>query len=208
MKAHAMRPLPVTLGLAAALATTLTTPAWAAAAAPHPLIAAFLQGLVRPIAADDQLLVLAAMGLWAGFALPRRAWAGAGLFLTAMVAGMMLSMAGISLPMAETWITLSAMVFAILVIAAWNGQRRGVLPGMLIAIAGFGLFDLHLDAAALTAPAAPLALIAGFLTTATAMMALAIAIARAAATSAAIAPVVARLSEGVITAAGGSRLSS
>ena len=69
------------LALAAALALT------AAPALAHTGLgdaSGFEHGFLHPLTGPDHLLAMLAVGLWSGFVLPHRAWAGAAAFLSAM----------------------------------------------------------------------------------------------------------------------------
>lgn len=106
----------------------------------------FAHGLVHPLLGADHLLAMLAVGLWSGFALPRRVWAGAAAFLAAMATGAALSWGGVALPMVESWITLSVLVFGVLTVLARPDQSRRVSGAALGAIAAFGLAHGHAHA--------------------------------------------------------------
>ena len=72
----------------------------------------FTHGLLHPILGPDHLLAMLAVGLWSGFVLPHRFWAGAATFLSAMTAGAGLSWAGVPLPGVEAMIVLLAAIMA------------------------------------------------------------------------------------------------
>ena len=67
----------------------------------------FLHGLGHPVLGPDHLLAMLAVGLWSGFVLPHRFWAGAAAFMGAMIFGAGLSWSGIGYPMVETVIVAS-----------------------------------------------------------------------------------------------------
>lgn len=57
----------------------------------HGETSGFLHGLGHPILGPDHLLAMLGIGVWSGFALPRRLWVGAVTFLAAMSLGAALS---------------------------------------------------------------------------------------------------------------------
>lgn len=97
----------------------------------------FLPGLEHPLGGLDHVLAMVAVGLWSGFILPSRVWAGAATFMGAMITGAAVSWAGVPLPMVETWITLSVVVFGLLTILSRRGQAAGLT---LLSLAVIGLF--------------------------------------------------------------------
>ncbi|WP_210528145.1 HupE/UreJ family protein [Rubellimicrobium arenae] len=96
-------------------------------------------GLVHPLWGADHLLAMLAVGLWSGFVLPRRVWAGAAAFLTAMSAGAGLSWAGFGLPGVEGLTLASVVAFGLMVLVSRRGQAPVVTAASLAAIAGFAL---------------------------------------------------------------------
>lgn len=133
-------------------------------------------GLVHPLTGADHLLAMLAVGLWSGFVLPRRFWAGAAAFLSAMLAGTGLAWAGVGFPMVETAITASVVVFGLLTLVARRGQSGAVTAASLAAIAAFGLAHGHAHAA--EAAGGATAYVAGFLAATAALHAAGIALAR------------------------------
>lgn len=128
----------------AAATTLIAAPAMAHTG--HGETSGLVAGLMHPVAGPDHLLAMLAVGLWSGFALPRRVWAGAAAFLSAMGAGALLSWSGVGIPGVETWITLSVLVFGVMTVLARPGQGGAVTGGALAAIAGFALFHGHAHA--------------------------------------------------------------
>ncbi|PWE30375.1 urease accessory protein UreJ [Pararhodobacter marinus] len=118
-------------------------------------------GLAHPFLGADHLLAMVAVGLWSGLVLPRRVWAGAAAFMTAMITGAALGFAGAALPMAEGMIALSVIVFGLLVVMARRGQPRALTAVSLAAIAAFGTAHGYAHAVEATGSAA--AYVAGFL---------------------------------------------
>lgn len=121
----------------------------------------FLHGLEHPVFGMDHLLAMVTVGLWSGFVLPQRFWAGASAFMGAMVLGAAMSWNGIGLPGVETLITASVVVFGLLTLLARRGQGAGLTAASLAAIAAFALAHGHAHATEATGQA--LAYLAGFL---------------------------------------------
>ena len=97
----------------------------------------FLHGFLHPLTGADHLLAMLAVGLWSGFVLPNRFWAGATTFLAAMAAGAGLSWAGVGFPAVETMILASVILFGMLVLASRPGQPRWLTAASLGMIALF-----------------------------------------------------------------------
>ncbi|MGL4279678.1 MAG: HupE/UreJ family protein, partial [Albidovulum sp.] len=121
----------------------------------------FLPGVEHPVGGLDHVLAMVAVGLWSGFVLPGRVWAGAATFMGAMVAGAGLSWAGLPLPMVETWITLSVVAFGLLTFLSRRGQSAAMTGLSLAAIGLFAIGHGHAHASEATGGAA--AYMAGFL---------------------------------------------
>ncbi len=130
----------------------------------------FLAGVGHPVLGLVHLLSMLTVGLWSGLALPRHFWVGAATFMAAMVAGAVLSWAGIAIPMVGGWITVSVVVFGLLTLLARRGQSMQTTGVSLMAIALFALCHGHAHATEASGNA--LAYLAGFLST-TAMLHLA-----------------------------------
>lgn len=160
--------------LSAALAA-LAAPAMAHTGHDHGF--GLLNGLAHPLLGADHLLAMVAVGLWSGFVLPRRVWAGAAAFLTAMLAGAGLAWAGVGFPMVEGAILASVVVFGLLTLIARRGQSATVTTASLAAIAAFALAHGHAHAAEATGGA--LGYVAGFLAATAALHLSGIAVARA-----------------------------
>jgi urease accessory protein len=97
----------------------------------------FLHGLIHPVLGPDHLLAMLAVGLWSGFVLPRRFWAGPVTFLSAMAIGAGLSRAGVPMPGVEMLVIGSVTVFGLLVLLARRGQGVFVTAASLAAVAVF-----------------------------------------------------------------------
>lgn len=162
----------------AALAALITSPALAHTG--HGGAEGFLHGLAHPLGGADHLLAMLAVGIWSGFALPRRLWAGAAVFMAAMVAGAGASWSGIGFPGVEAAIVGSVLVFGLLTLVARRGQGGWQTGGTLAAIAGFALAHGH--AHATEAQGAVIAYLGGFLIATAGLHLAGVAIARALAT--------------------------
>lgn len=137
----------------------------------------FVHGLEHPIFGPDHLLAMLAVGLWSGFVLPHRFWAGAAAFMGAMVLGAALSWAGIGYPMVETVIVASVVAFGLLTLVSRRGQAGWITGASLAAIAVFA--SAHGHAHATEASGNALAYLAGFLISTAALHLAGIAMARA-----------------------------
>lgn len=137
----------------------------------------FLHGLQHPVLGPDHLLAMLAVGLWSGFVLPTRFWAGAAAFMAAMVVGAGLSWAGIGYPMVETVILASVVAFGVLTLMSRRGQAGWVTLASLAMIAVFA--SAHGHAHATEAAGNAFAYLAGFLTATAGLHLAGIGIARA-----------------------------
>jgi urease accessory protein len=121
----------------------------------------FAHGIAHPLFGPDHLLAMLAVGLWSGFVLPQRFWAGAGAFMGAMVLGAGMSWSGIGYPMVETVIVASVVAFGLLTLVSQRGQA-GWITGL--SLAAIGVFaSAHGHAHATEAAGNVLAYLAGFL---------------------------------------------
>ena len=131
---------------APSLAATLTLIASPALAHGGHAADGLWHGLLHPLAGPDHLLAMLAVGLWSGFVLPRRVWAGAAVFLAAMLAGAAVALAGIGFAGVEGAIVGSVLVFGLLTLAARAGQAGWQTGLTLLAIGGFALAHGHAHA--------------------------------------------------------------
>jgi urease accessory protein len=164
--------------LPAALFAMLASPALAHTG--HGDAGGFLHGLVHPVMGADHLLAMLAVGLWSGFVLPERFWAGAAAFLGAMAVGAGLGWAGFGFPMVETVIIASVVAFGLLTLGARRGQAGWITGTSIVAIAIFATAHGHAHATESTGNA--FAYLAGFLVATAGLHLAGIALARAVAT--------------------------
>jgi urease accessory protein len=164
--------------LATAVAALIAGPALAHTG--HGDANGFLHGLQHPVFGADHLLAMLAVGLWSGFVLPGRFWAGAAAFMGAMLIGAGLSWAGLGYPMVETVIIASVVAFGLLTIMSRRDQPGWISAASLAAIALFA--SAHGHAHATEAVGNIQAYLAGFLIATAALHLAGIGIARAVAT--------------------------
>jgi urease accessory protein len=159
----------------AALLAALAGPALAHTG--HGETSGLVAGITHPVLGPDHLLAMLAVGLWSGFVLPGRFWAGAAAFLSAMAAGAGLSWAGIGYPAVETVIVASVVAFGLLTLVSRREQAAGLTLASLAVIALFA--SAHGHAHATEASGNALAYLAGFLVSTAALHLAGIGIARA-----------------------------
>ena len=135
-----------------------------------------VHGLVHPILGPDHLLAMLAVGLWSGFVLTRRVWAGALTFMAAMTAGAGLSWVGVGFALAEPAIVASVVVFGLLTLLSHRGQPRVLTAATLGGIAVFALAHGH--AHATEAAGNTVAYLGGFLVSTALLHGLGIVVAR------------------------------
>lgn len=125
----------------------------------------FVAGILHPISGIDHLLVMVSVGLLAGIAGGRARWALPLGFVTAMLAGAGLALAGGSLPLVETVIAAS-----VVVLGALAALRFGLpMAAILAVVAFFAVFHGFAHGQEAPVGGAILAYIAGF-TVATALL--------------------------------------
>lgn len=78
----------------------------------------FLAGILHPFLGLDHLLAMVAVGLWASQIGKKAVWALPSSFVAMMIAGVVIAMAGVSMPYVETGILLSVLVLGGLVATA------------------------------------------------------------------------------------------
>ncbi|MBP2297672.1 HupE/UreJ family protein [Azospirillum picis] len=120
--------------------------------------AGFAHGFLHPVGGLDHLLAMVAVGLWAAQRGGAAVWALPAAFVTAMIGGGLLGMAGIGLPGVELGIAGSVVALGALIAA----QSRLPLPASLAAVALFALFHGHAHGAEMPEAAQPLLYGLGF----------------------------------------------
>lgn len=155
-------------------ALLMTSPAFAHTG--HGDASGFAHGFLHPILGPDHLLAMLAVGLWSGFVMPARLWAGAASFLAAMTLGAALNWAGLALPMVESAILASVLIFGLLVALTRSGQSATLNSASLLAIAGFAAAHGYAHAAEATGNA--IGYLSGFLLATAALHLAGIALAR------------------------------
>jgi urease accessory protein len=120
--------------------------------------AGFAHGFLHPVGGWDHLLAMVAVGLWAAQRGGAALWALPAAFVTAMIAGGLLGMAGIALPAVELGIAGSVIALGALVAA----QSRLSLPLSMAVVALFALFHGHAHGAEMPEAAQPLLYGLGF----------------------------------------------
>ena len=134
-----MKKLLLSAGLVLAAAPALAHPGHG--------VAGFGEGVLHPLTGVDHLLAMLAVGIWSGFAMPRRLWAGAASFLAAMVAGAGLAWSGVAMAGVEPAILTSVLVFGVMILTARQGQSTGLMALSLAGIAGFAAMHGYAHAA-------------------------------------------------------------
>jgi len=127
----------------------------------HPGANGFADGLVHPLYGLDHLLVMIAVGLWAGQRGGRALWLIPTAFLGTMALGVALGWTGVSLPLMETGIVASGIILGLLVATAcrWSLLASSALVGL------FGLFHGYAHGAELLRVTSPWLCGAGLLLT-------------------------------------------
>ena len=118
----------------------------------------FAAGFSHPWSGLDHMLAMVAVGLWAGANGGRALWAWPVAFVSVMLVGGALGIAGVALPMVEPGILASVIVLGLLVLAA---IRLPVAIGAAL-VALFALLHGHAHGAELPAEAAAASYAAGF----------------------------------------------
>lgn len=120
--------------------------------------AGFAHGFLHPVGGWDHLLAMVAVGLWAAQRGGAALWALPATFVTAMIGGGLLGMAGIELPAVELGIAGSVIVLGALIAA----QSRLALPVSMAVVALFALFHGHAHGVEMPEAAQPLLYGLGF----------------------------------------------
>ena len=141
--------------LAALLLSGLAAPALA-----HPGHGSegLMAGLAHPVGGLDHLLAMVAVGLWAAQQGGRALWAVPAAFVSMLLVGGLLGMAGIALPLVETGIVGSVILFGGLLLGA---ARLPVQAGMAL-VGVFALFHGYAHGAEMPQAASALTYALGF----------------------------------------------
>lgn len=116
------------------LATVMTSTAFAAQAHTGHGTTSLMEGLVHPFGLDH-LLAMVAVGVWSVSALPEdKAWHGPATFLLALVLSAALGTMGLTLPYLEHGVSLSVVLFGLMLIVATKPVPPAIGLG-LIAVA-------------------------------------------------------------------------
>ena len=99
----------------------------------------FGSGFAHPLHGLDHMLVMVAVGLWAGQLGGRARWLVPASFVGVMVLGGALAMAGLRVPFTEEGIMLSVLVLGVLIAVA----ARFPLPASMAIVGIFALFHGH-----------------------------------------------------------------
>jgi urease accessory protein len=148
----------ISIKLAAAAAVALLA---APAAEAHPLAfhgMGFAAGAAHPFMGLDHLLAMLAVGVWAVQQGGRAIWAVPAAFVTMLVAGGAMAMAGIPLPGVEAGILASVVALGLLV----AGAARLPMPAGLGLVALTALFHGHAHGAEMPLAASPVGYAVGF----------------------------------------------
>ncbi|MCS6780407.1 MAG: HupE/UreJ family protein [Geminicoccaceae bacterium] len=184
--------------LSPALAVLLLS-AVAGPAAAHTFGAAgagLAQGFLHPLGGWDHLLAMLAVGVWAAQLGGRAIWAAPAAFVTGLVLGAVMGMAGIGLVAVETGILASLVIVGLLIALA----IRLPLAGGLALVALFGLVHGHAHGTELPEAASPLLYAVGFVAASVLLHAAGVALGTAARRYAL--PLLPRLGGGAVAAAG------
>jgi urease accessory protein len=111
---------------------------------------AFTAGFTHPFLGLDHVLAMVAVGMWAARLGGRAVWLAPTAFITCMVGGFALAMAGVGLPAVEPGIAASVVVLGILIAAA----IRLPLAASVALVGVFAVFHGHAHGAELTGAAA------------------------------------------------------
>ncbi len=99
-------------------------------------VGGFSSGLMHPVGGLDHLLAMLAVGLWSAAVMPRHLWAAPAAFMSFMLLGAILGVAGVTLPLLEPGIALSVVIMGLLLIGL---TRLGATPALAL-IGVFALF--------------------------------------------------------------------
>jgi urease accessory protein len=118
----------------------------------------FASGVAHPVSGLDHIMAMIAVGLWAAQMGGRAVWAVPLSFVTVMLAGGALGMAGVEIPFVESGILASILVLGLLIAAAAKLPLYASLPMVGV----FALCHGHAHGAEMAAGALGLGYSAGF----------------------------------------------
>ncbi len=104
---------------------------------------AFLAGVLHPLLGMDHLLVMLAIGFWAGLLRGKALWLLPGSFLTMMTIGAGLQMSGIALAAAEVWVMLSVLVCGLGLFWAHQQHPVSLLVSLMTSVLAVGHGYVH-----------------------------------------------------------------
>ena len=108
--------------------------AGAAQAHPGHDTTSLVDGLVHPFTGFDHLLAMVAVGVWSVSALPQgKAWQGPATFLLALVISAALGAAGVTVPYLEHSISLSVVLFGLMLVVAQRAMPVALGLGLIAA---------------------------------------------------------------------------
>ena len=119
----------------------------------------FIAGMLHPWQGFDHLLVMFTIGLWGYLLAGKLTWQLPLSFLMLMSVGAGLHFAGFTLSFAETWVSLSVVVFGLILV--FNPRLSAMLATGLVT--GFALFHGYVHAAEIANGADQFGYVAGFL---------------------------------------------
>lgn len=117
-----------------------------------------LAGMLHPVTGIDHLLAMVAVGIWGAALGAPLLWMLPLAFPLLMVAGGILGIAGVPLPLVEPGIALSVLLLGLAILAQW----RAPLVLAIVLVGFFGVLHGHAHGTELPAAASPAAYSAGF----------------------------------------------
>jgi urease accessory protein len=157
MKNQIMKPFSK-LKLAAVLAITGLMPMLAGAHPFHGATNGFSGGFTHPLSGLDHILAMVAVGLWAAQLGGRSRWMIPTAFVSLMIVGGALGMAGVHVPAVESGIAASVLVLGLLIAGA---VRLLMFAGMAL-VGLFAIFHGHAHGTEIPAAASGLTYAVGF----------------------------------------------
>ncbi|MET0083389.1 MAG: HupE/UreJ family protein [Sedimenticola sp.] len=145
----------------AVLALALLVPSMAAAHTGHGMTPGLVHGLAHPLGGLDHLLAMIAVGVVAAYAGRRSLWLLPISFVGLMLAGSLVALSAISLPMVEGGILLSVVALGVMIAL---GVRMPLLPAIGL-VGFFGMFHGYAHGLELAVASQALGYMAGFAVT-------------------------------------------